>query len=407
MQWDSEEVQSTPFERRVRRGAPASTSDAMELRALLVEDSTDDAELVLRMLHKAGYGVESLRVDTPAALREALDRGFWDVIISDYRLPSLTACDALAIIGEFHCDVPVIIVSGSVGEVAAIEVMKAGAHDFFLKGNLTRLGAAIERERTEARVRQERREVIRELRESRERLRHAVRARDEFLSIASHELKTPLTTLTLQAGSAQTLLASLPEDLAPAIRLKSTIDGFALQIARMTTMINNLLEVNRITSDRMTLAPESFDLRDAVDTGVVTLKDYIRRSGSIITISDVVPVVGRWDRHGIESVVVNLLSNAFKFGEGQSVEVEVDLVGDQARLVVTDHGVGIAMSDQERIFHRFERAVPERHFGGLGLGLWVSRQIVEAHGGSISVASKPNCGSIFTVLLPCEPKERR
>lgn len=389
-----------------RRVAGVPSGETSSLRVLLLDDSNDDADLLLRRLRKGGYVVDSIRVDTAANFRHALADGTWDVILADYSMPQFTAPDALVIVKELHVDVPFIIVSGSVGEAAAVEVMKAGAHDFFLKDNLTRLTSAIERERAEARVRQERREAIRELRESQERLRHAVRARDEFLSIASHELKTPLTSLTLQADSALRLLDDPLASDGEREKLKAKVAGFSQHLVRMTSLINNLLEVTRITSGRLTLAPETFDLREAVDASVAALRDSVRRSGSSVSVVTSAPVMGRWDRLGIESVTTNLLSNALKYGEGRPVELEVDLEQQKARLVITDHGVGIPASDRERIFHRFERAVPERHFGGFGLGLWVARQIIEAHGGTITVASKPNIGSIFTVLLPCEPQER-
>lgn len=377
-------------------------NEPISLRVLVLEDSPDDAALLLRTLRKAGYELDARQIDSPGELRAALDDGRWDLIISDYSMNGFDAPDALAIVKERQLDVPFIIVSGSVGEAAAVEAMKAGAHDFFLKDNLTRLASAIERERSEARLREERREAIRELRESQERLRHAVRARDEFLAIASHELKTPLTTLTLQAESARRLLEEGPEVSRDThAKLTAKLAGVGRQVARMTSLINNLLEVTRITSGRLTLAPESLDLRGMVEACITSLQDSARRAGSTVTILAGEPVVGMWDRLGMESVVVNLVSNAIKYGDGKPVVIDVERVDDQARLVVTDRGIGIAPSDQERIFHRFERAVPEQHFGGFGLGLWVVRQIIEAHHGTIAVASKPDAGSIFTVLVPC------
>lgn len=378
------------------------TSEPRPLRVLVLEDSKDDADLLMRHLRKAGYIPDWKRVQTPEAVRAALSEGEWDVILADYFMPAFTAADALAIVRERGSDLPFIIVSGSVGEELVVEAMRAGAHDFFLKHNLTRLASAIERERGEARVRQQHRVALHELQESQQRLREAVRARDEFLSIASHELKTPLTTQSWQVQSARQLLDAPKITAASREKLKTKLDGVSRQISRMTTLINSLLEVTRITSGRLTLSPEVVDLREAVDTAVAALQDSVRRSGSTITVSGGAPITGRWDRLGIESVIGNLLSNALKYGEGKPVEVEVDSVGDQGRLVVTDHGIGIPPTEQERIFHRFERAVPEQHYGGFGLGLWVARQIIEAHGGTIAVASKPNCGSIFTVLLPRE-----
>jgi signal transduction histidine kinase len=110
--------------------------------------------------------------------------------------------------------------------------------------------------------------------------------------------------------------------------------------------------------------------------------------------------VGHWDGRRIEAVVANLLSNAIKFGEGKPIEITVDRSGDRAILIVADHGMGISLQDQLRVFQRFERAVSEQHFGGFGLGLWVVREVIESHGGTISVESSPGAGSIFRIDLP-------
>lgn len=111
-------------------------------------------------------------------------------------------------------------------------------------------------------------------------------------------------------------------------------------------------------------------------------------------------IVGRWDRMRLEQVVMNLLSNAMKYGEGKPIRVVVEAAGDTAVLAVSDRGIGIAAKDQERIFDRFERAVSVDHYGGLGLGLFVAKQLVEAMGGTIGVDSKEGCGATFTVRLP-------
>src|SRR5262249_584262 len=129
--------------------------DARALRLLIIEDSPDDATLLVRQLQRAGYEVDWRRVERLDVLETALREGPGDAVVADYWLPSFNARDALSVVQASGLDLPFIIVSGSVGETAAVETMRAGAHDFFLKGNLTRLGAAIERERLEARVREE------------------------------------------------------------------------------------------------------------------------------------------------------------------------------------------------------------------------------------------------------------
>ncbi len=375
-------------------------TEANPLRVLILDESVPDAELILVQLHRAGLQTESKRVDSPRDLRAALERELWDVVLSDYSMPQFDALDALRILKEVQPDVPFIVVAGSVGEPAAVAAMKAGAHDFFLKDNLARLPSAVARERREATVRRERKRAIEELRESQKELRQAVNARDEFLSIASHELKTPLTSLTLNVQSARNLVDRANPSAVPLGKLGARLDGAARQAARLAALINNLLEVTRITSGKLVPLRESLDLRDVVRFVVAGLREALRASSSELRVVAPAPVVGQWDRIGIESVTFNVISNAIKYGRGQPIDVELHEQKGLAHLVVTDRGIGIPRSDQERIFQRFERAVPHQHYGGFGLGLWISRQIVEAHGGTIAVASQQERGSVFTIVLP-------
>lgn len=368
------------------------------LRVLILEDAPDDAVLLLAHLRREAYDITSRVVADREGFAKALDECAWDVILADYSLPQFNALDALDVLRRSGCDIPFIVVSGSVGEAAAASVMKAGAHDFFLKGQLARLAVAIDRERTEASMREEHRQALVELRRSEERLREAVQARDDFLTIASHELKTPLSSLCLQVDSARHLLdRGGPADVDV---LRSQFNRVSRQVWKLNALINNLLEVTRIASGRLPLSAEEFDLRETIDNVRAGMADAIARSGSALQVRTGGDLVGRWDRMRIESVVSNLLLNAVKFGMGNAIEVE--LVGDETsvRMTIIDHGTGIGLAEQERLFNRFERAVPEHHFGGFGLGLWLSREIVEAHGGSIQVASSPGEGSRFTVVLP-------
>ncbi len=150
----------------------------------------------------------------------------------------------------------------------------------------------------------------------------------------------------------------------------------------------------------MSIEAEEVDLAKLVRDLVERTGEDLERAGCTLKIDADVPVVGRWDPFRLDQIVTNLLSNAVKYGHGKPIEVKVEASGDVARLSVTDHGIGIAPSNQARIFGRFERAVSERHFGGFGLGLWIVRQIIESHGGAIRVSSEPGQGSTFTVELP-------
>lgn len=227
----------------------------------------------------------------------------------------------------------------------------------------------------------------------------AVRARDEFLSIASHELKSPLTALSLQLHAMIRPGASelvLPEPTGKKLRFA------ARQTERLTKLLNELFDVSRIHAGRLSLDLEEMDLSALVRDVAARFADSAAHVHSELVVKAKEPCVGRWDRMRLEQVVVNLLSNAIKFGSGQPIELRVEVVehGTVARFSVRDRGIGIAPEDIERIFSRFERAVPSRSHAGLGLGLYIVRQIVVAHGGTVRVASKPGEGAEFYVELP-------
>jgi signal transduction histidine kinase len=367
------------------------------LRVLIVEDSDAGAAPLVRALRRERYDVSFRRVDTADAMRAALDAAEWDLVVSDHDMPMFSGPEALALLHETELDLPFIFVSGSVGEELAVAAMKAGAHDFFLKDRLAGLGAAVARELREAEIRRERRLAEERLRNSERELRSAVQSRDEFLSIASHELRTPLTPLTLQLQSALRLLRRQTANGDGQEELGAKIDSCLRHVERMRMLIGNLLDVTRITSGRMMLARTEQDLRVVVKSVVRRVVEAMRSAEVRIHAPE--PVIGFWDEGGLESVVVNLISNAIKYGEGKPIDITVERVGARARLSVVDRGMGIAEEAQSRIFDRFERAVPAEHYGGFGIGLWVVRQVVEAHGGTIRVASRPGKGSTFVVEL--------
>jgi signal transduction histidine kinase len=374
------------------------------LRVLLLDDSEADAALVVRELSRAGFVPSWERVESAAALEEALRRGGWDLVLSDYAMPSFTGVDALRIVQASGADVPFIIVSGTIGEDVAVDAMLAGAHDFMVKGRLARLGPAIHREIREARIRRER--LVERARAEAERdrliaeLREAVQARDTFLSLASHELKTPLTSMMLHIQGLQRPHRSGSLAAIPFEQIEARIDTIARQALRLASLTKNLLDVARITSGRLVLHRESLDLAALVHE-IVDQQKELGDPSSLVNLH-ATPAIGSWDRMRLETVVANLLSNAVKFGEGQPIEVVVADKSRVAEVRVRDHGIGITPEVQARIFEKFERAVPAEHYGGLGLGLWIARQIVEAHAGSITVASEPGRGSTFVVRLPKE-----
>ncbi|WP_375770841.1 ATP-binding protein [Archangium gephyra] len=223
----------------------------------------------------------------------------------------------------------------------------------------------------------------------------AIRLRDEFLSIASHELKTPLTSLRLQLSLLERLMGPESQE-----RVGGKLEGAHRQVDRLSSLVTTLLDVSRIATGRISLELSEVDLTLAVRETLERLREVFAQAGCAVTFQNRGPVVGWWDALRLDQVIVNLLTNAAKYGQGRPVTVTVEQDGEQARLTVRDEGIGISSEALPRLFGRFERAVSVRHYGGLGLGLYISRQIVEALGGRVSVDSRPEEGATFTVVLP-------
>jgi PAS domain S-box-containing protein len=231
-----------------------------------------------------------------------------------------------------------------------------------------------------------------------EQLRTAIELREEFLSVASHEIRTPLSALQLQLQ----LLARLSRSESSDSKL-SLLSQSALQSTQdLIHLLDELLDLTRIRSGALHLDKEQMDLRTVVTDSVERIRESARLAGSSISVQPGLPVVGFWARDRIQQILSNLLSNAIKYGGGKPIEVtlEADRSERKARLFVKDHGVGISKEMQMKIFERYQRAGHERTAPGLGLGLYITKQLVEAHGGKIDVESKPPQGSTFIVELP-------
>ncbi len=222
--------------------------------------------------------------------------------------------------------------------------------------------------------------------------RAAVRYRDEFLSIASHELNTPLTPLRLQLESA---LRGVVEE-----RLRGKLTLSVKQVDRISKLVGELLDVSRITSGKLHLREESIDLADLLREVTEAHQSELTRAGCELHLTSSGPIMGTYDRLRLSQVVANLLSNAAKYGAGKPVDIALTASADSAVLTVADRGIGIPVKDQERIFERFERAASARNYGGFGLGLFIAKQIVEASGGRVRAEIREGGGTTFTVTLP-------
>jgi len=226
--------------------------------------------------------------------------------------------------------------------------------------------------------------------------REAVAIRDDFLSIAGHELNTPLAALQLQI---QSLKRQAEKDEA-AGRFVERLGKIEGHVVRLAKLIDELLDVSRITGGRLKVERESMDLADTVKDVLERLSAHAAAAGCKLVYEGPSRIPGAWDRLRIEQVVTNLVGNSVKYGAGKPIEVGTSVAGGAAHIVVRDHGIGIPPEDEDRIFGRFERAVSQRHYGGFGLGLWIARQIVEAHGGTIRFERPVDPGTRFVIDLP-------
>jgi PAS domain S-box-containing protein len=233
------------------------------------------------------------------------------------------------------------------------------------------------------------------LRRAHDEARDAVLARDNFLSMASHELRTPLTPLLLQI---QAILRSfrVAAQKPSEERILQDLSRIERQVARMVRLVDHMLDISRIGSGRVHVEPCEVDLCGIARE--VTARFVAE--GATVALWSEEALIGEWDPIRIDQVLTNLITNAVKYGDGKPIDVRVRGDATHAWLEVKDNGLGISPGDQGRIFERFERATEEPKVAGFGLGLWIVRQIVEAHGGAVAVASELGAGSTFVVELP-------
>jgi signal transduction histidine kinase len=501
---------------------------------LVVEDSKDDTLLIIRELRNGGYDPIFEQVDTSATMASALEKQTWDIIIADYIMPHFSGPDALKLLQESALDLPLIIVSGKIGEDTAVAIMKAGAHDYIMKDNLTRLATAVERELKEVEVRRGHRQLEEALQESRnelekrraersrelseandrlqieiterkqaekalrnnianfrklitenadgiviidrkgiirlvnqaaealfrrnaeqllgelfgfplvagktteldivhgneetsvaemrvvetewegktaylaslrditerkraeEKLRELDRMKSEFISNVSHELRSPLHSIR---GFTKLLLAEKVPDPETQKEFLTTIDK---QSEQLGNLIDDLLNMSRLESGRFQIYKERISIKNTIHDAVEGFHSLASEKSIVINedIRSTLPEIDG-DRERLGQVIDNLLSNAIKFSnDGGRVTVNGEVNGSELLVRVTDCGIGISKETMPHLFERFYRAKDLMARGGTGLGLYISKQIIEAHGGRIWAESKVGEGSIFSFTLP-------
>lgn len=227
-------------------------------------------------------------------------------------------------------------------------------------------------------------------------------ARDGFLNLAAHELKTPITALQLYVDG---LLRTLHKRVLSGEEVESRLQKVREQSVRLDRLVSSLLDVSRVSTKQMSLYPEEVDLTELSLTVIERFREEATRAVCPLDFRTGGPVFGRWDRARLEQLLGNLLSNAIKYAPGRVIRVSVMQDGPMARLSVIDQGPGVPEADRARIFERFTRLGKGTYQSGFGLGLWVGRQIVQAHGGTLSVSGDPGEGATFTAVLPRRREE--
>ena len=313
--------------------------------------------------------------------------------------------------------IPIIFVSAAGREMNyAFQGYESGAVDFLQKPldayvvtskvnvfvDLHRHRKALKREMEAlAASHREQEALVEKLQTTQAELQRAVRVRDDFMSMVSHELRTPLNTLYLETQVRKMHLAKGNLKPFTAEQLPTLIERDQRQIQNMVRLIDDMLDVTRLRRDALSIRPKPFDLSALARRVIDNLAQQADAAGSHITLDAPFEVPGVWDEFRIEQVLTNLLTNALRYGGGKPVKVEVAQNEGLATMSVRDRGIGVAEADQERIFEQFERTDDSRkHAAGLGLGLYITREIVRAHGGTIALESVAGEGSLFEVTLP-------
>jgi signal transduction histidine kinase len=410
------------------------------IRVLIIEDNDDDTILEIQELVNGGYEVIFERVDTKKALEEALTHKIWNCIISDYSMPQFSGLDALSELKKTGIDIPFILVSGAMGEETAVEAMKAGAHDYIMKNNLQRLVPAVERELRDAEIRRQKILAIMALEESEQLLKkqnleyqklnteyislneelseslvqiqkmnadliiaknraeESERLKSSFLSNMSHEIRTPLNAIL---GFSKFLKEpGLPED-----KINSFVDIIDSSGQQLLTIIDDIIDISKIEADLIRISSGPVNINGLLAEIFQQFKKQCESKGLNLYYTDEYKdgtITVQTDEMRIRQILCNLLGNAVKFTQKGKIEFGYLVKENRIAFYVKDTGIGIAPEDQLLIFKPFRQVETTtiRNFGGNGLGLSISKALVEKLGGTISLESAAGQGSTFTFDIP-------
>jgi signal transduction histidine kinase len=364
----------------------ASLKASTKLRVLLVEDNPSDVDLVLLALRKDGFEVSSDVVQTVEEFTLRIQTSSYDLILADYNLPQWNGMGAIEILNGENLDMPLIVITGYLGEEKAVECIKQGATDFVLKDHLSRLPLAVARALEEKQLRQQRRLFGEELARSNAEL-------EQFAYVASHDLQEPLRMIaTYTQLLAERYRGQLDEQADKYIGY--SVDG----ALRMQTLIHDLLRFSQV--GKREIEPKEADCRAAVEQALNNLQAAIQQSGAAVRWNGLPTVMA--DPSQLTLVFQNLIANAIKFHgpETPVVQIDAEKKDHEWVLTVSDNGIGIPAERWKDIFVIFRRLHTRTEYAGNGIGLAICKKIIERYGGKLWIEAQANPGSCFKFTLP-------
>ena len=380
----------------------ASSGEKTKLEVLLVEDNSADSELTLHTLRRGGFEVCAELAQTPEEFRERVLKKLPDVVLADYNLGQWRGTEALEILRREGLDIPLILVSGALGDATAVECIKQGATDYVLKDSLARLPEAVRRALREKQLREERSRTQDELAKRVQELAKSNAELEQFAYVASHDLQEPLR-----------MVASYTQLLSERYRgkLDEQADKY-IQYAtdgalRMQALIQDLLAFSRV--GRMGTERQSADCNQVIDGALKSLGAALEASEAKVTHESLPTVMANIVQ--LRQLFQNLIGNALKFHGKATPEIRIaaERLGEEWVFSVADNGIGIAPEHDAEIFTVFNRLHTREEYPGNGIGLAICKKIVEQHGGKIWVESQPGAGATFkfTWLAAPEPPQER
>ncbi|MGF6488216.1 hybrid sensor histidine kinase/response regulator [Pseudomonas frederiksbergensis] len=389
------------------------------LAKLLIVDDLPENLLALDALIRREDRIVYKALSADEALSLLLQHEFAMAIL-DVQMPGMNGFELAELMRgtEKTKNIPIVFVSAAGRELNyAFKGYESGAVDFLHKPldvhavkskvnvfvDLYRQSKAMKHQ-VEA-LEQSRREqeaLLKQLQNTQNELEQAVRMRDDFMSIVAHEVRTPLNGLILETQLRKMHLARNNAAAFTLDKMHAMVDRDERQIKSLIRLIEDMLDVSRIRTGKLSIRPSRFDLVQLVNNLLQNFAPQVEAAQSSVILTAEQPVMGHWDEFRIEQVISNLLTNALRYGAKSQIDVRVYNQHGQAWVEVQDHGIGISEEHQQRIFQQFERVSAKAVVAGLGLGLFISEQIVAAHGGSITVESRIGEGALFRVCLPLQ-----